>query len=164
MDEIQNLKNKIDELTNEINSLKRPETIPIEIVDAFIARGFLKYDTEVQYSAGVGAGTFLNMLVRYLNTTAMISFGRKPFGFVVTSTSANTCSCADSSIDMAELEASGNPIFFYTTGSLPGGLDNPVATYYIFNASGSQFQLTTDGVTAVDITSFGTGSHYFLDY
>lgn len=165
MEDLTALQNQVNELKQRLDNLSRADTIPVEIVEALISRGFLKHDGEITFTGGVGGNVFSQMFIRYLQARSIIGFSPSPFGFVVKSVSGNTCACTDSNVDMAEIESAGLPIFFYTTDTLPGGLDNPVATYFIFNASGNEFQLTTDGgLTAVDITDVGSGVHFFSQY
>ena len=145
---------KIDDF---IESLKNPNTFPKEIRDALINVGFLKFDGSISYEAGAGGNFFEEIFVKYLNQRKMIGISQIPFTFVVASISSNTCSFINT--DISPLDIQGQSIQLYTSGTLPGGLDLAVPLS-IINCTATTFQISTDGVNPIDITSAGSGTQY----
>lgn len=147
------LESKIKKLEDMFNALKIAGTIPKEIVEAFIKRGFLAWDGDLTYVAGAGGNTFQNIFIRYLNQRFLqqLPYPLKRFTAVA---ATDTCHSIGHGF------TDGSNVTFYTTDTLPVGIDNPAGSYFIFNATEDTFQVTTDGISAVDITSAGIGVQY----
>ena len=80
-----------------------------------------------------------------------------PMVFVVKSIADNTCYISGDNIDHSNFI--DYACLLSSSGALPGGLDLGIALY-IINATKNSFQLSTDGINPLDITSKGTGTHY----
>lgn len=156
MNETQNLQQQIDELKTQVERLLSPVDFPLEFKNALIKQGFIKWKEDLFYEGGAGANFFKNILVDYNNTTSVISITDVPKSFTVnTSTEVITCP--------AHGFSDGDIVSFFTTKSLPGGLDSPSATYTVKNATDGTFKVSTDGGTnTVNITSVGEGTHYVI--
>lgn len=154
---IQQLKTRVTELENNYKNLQDSSKIPMVIENALVNRGFLKYDSDLYYEAGAGGNAFHDIIVRYLNVKFNLNIPN-PLRIFYVNVSTNICTSP------AHGFADGNTVNLYTTNTLPSGLDNPIMTYAILNPTDNTFQLTTDGVNPVDITSAGVGVHYAQAY
>jgi len=151
------LESKVKKLENIVESLKIAGTIPKEIVEAFVKRGFLMWDGDISFEGGVSGNTFQNIFIRYLNQRFLqqLPYPLKRFTAVA---ATDTCHSIGHGFN------DGNNVVFYTTDTLPAGLDSLIVTYFIFNATADTFQLTTDGINPVDITDAGVGVQYAQVY
>lgn len=150
---ITELETKVKKLEGLFDMLKIPGNIPNEIVEAFVQRGFLIWDGDLTFEAGVGGNTFNNIFIRYLNKRYLNGLP-SPLVRYTANALTNVCSATGHGF------TDGSNITFYSTGTLPGGLDNIAASYFVFNATEDTFQVTTDGINPVDITSIGDGVQY----
>ena len=160
--ETQYLQQQIDELKKEIDKLKSPTTFPIEIENALIQRGFQNVgDKELvlYYEAGVGGNAFTEKyrLTKFRNRQEYESYGNGIKQFTVNTTTNIVTSQNHGFID-------DQYISFRTTNTLPVGLDSLIDTYKVLNATADTYQVTTDGVNPVDITSLGVGEQYAFVY
>ena len=151
------LEEKVKKLEDFVASLSIAGMIPKSFVEALITRGFLAWDGDLTYEAGASGNTFNNIFIRYLNQRFLqqLPYPLKRFTAVA---STNTCHSIGHGFN------DGNNVTFYTTDTIPGGLDSLIDTYAIFNATADTFQLTTDGINAVDITTAGVGVQYAQAY
>jgi len=154
---IAQLENKIRELEDKFKLLTNYSTIPLDIVNAFVGAGFLKYDGNLDFTGGVGGNVFPNIFVKYANSRFLLSLPYPLTSFIANSTT-DTCYAKGHSLN------DGNTVVFYTTDTLPEGLDSLIETYAIINATADTFQLTTDGINPVDITTDGVGIQYVQPY
>jgi len=151
------LEGKVKKLEDFVASLNIAGMIPKSFVEALITRGFLAWDGDISFEGGAGGNTFNNIFIRYLNQRYLqqLPYPLKRFTAVA---ATNTCHSIGHGFN------DGNNVTFYTTDTLPGGLDSLIETYAIYNATADTFQLTTDGVSAVDITDAGVGVQYAQVY
>lgn len=157
MDKILILENRIKELERKFSLLENAGTIPKNIVDALSSRGFLLYDGDIVFEGGVSGNVFNNIFVKYTNQKFILQLPYPLKRFTV-NTSTEVCTSVGHQL------ADGNNIQFYTTDTLPAGLDSLISTYAVLNATADTFQVTTDGVNPVDITSVGVGVQYVQVY
>jgi hypothetical protein len=157
MDKENNLQNQINELKNEINNLKSSSTIPLDIQEALIGRGFLKYDGDLNYVGGVSGQLFPNIFIKYSNKRFLLPVGYPVYAF-------RADPATDTCYSPAHMLNDGNTVSLYTTDTLPGGIDDPMETYAVLNPTNNSFQLTTDGVNPVNITDAGVGTQYAQPY
>ena len=155
---IVSLENRVKELEDFIRSLKLPGTIPNEIVEAFIGRGFMNVGTNelvVYYEGGVGGNLFTEKYrtTRYGNKTEYLQYPGGIKLFTVNTTS-NVCQSPNHGF------LAGQYVVFRSTGTIPAGLDSLVDTYTILSTTQDTFEVTTDGINPVDITDVGVGQHY----
>jgi len=153
---IQELERKVEELTKKVSDLYLLGNLPIDVENNFIQRGFLRQDKRVTYEGGASGNTFTAITVRYKEQNDLISIGNKLTIFSVNTTS-NVCYATNHEF------SDGQTVFFYTTGSLPGGLDSPVLTYSIINSTSDTFQID-NGSGVTDITTTGSGANYIQPY
>lgn len=154
---IAQLEQQIVELNRKFTLLTNFSTIPLEIENALIGRGFLKYDSDIYYEAGAGGNAFHDIFVKYGTQKFNLNIPNPLIAFTV-NTSTNVCTAYNHGF------ADGNNINFYTTNTLPGGLDSLILTYFILDTTDDTFRLTTDGVNPIDITSAGVGIQYAQAY
>lgn len=152
MNETQQLIQRIEELERKIEELTSTTDLPLELKNALVRNGFLKFRENVYRDGGVSGNTFKYILVDYANDTATLDAG---FTQVVFTANAGTDTCTANSHPFSD----DQQVTLYTTGALPAGLDS-VNSYYIIGSTANTFQLSLDGVNPVNITSAGTGIHY----
>lgn len=152
------MEERLQKIEKFIESLKSTNSFPKEVVDTLVYLGFLKFEKSLTYDSGASGNTFENIIVKYKNTSSLLSSGQLPRGFIVKSVSANTCTLLSSDIpDLTILEGVG--VVLYTDGTLPGGLDTAIPMN-IINATTDTFQFTIDNINPIDITDAGTGNQY----
>lgn len=159
-EKIRILEAKVAELETKLNSLFSTSSFPLQLEDVLIRRGFYNLgerELTLYYSGGVGGNVFrsTHRLERFRNIS---SYGVIPY---IVNTTDNTCYAPNHGF------FDGRYISFLTTDpnvGLPAGLDSPITTYWVINATQDTFQVTTDGVNPVDITSTGTGDQYAYTY
>lgn len=156
------LEQRIMDLENKFKSLTNSTTIPIEIENALIGRGFQNVgDKEliVYYEAGVGANAFTEKyrVVKFRNKYVYYSYEDGLKQFTVNTTTNVIHSENHGFVD-------GRYLAFRTTDTLPAGIDSLIDSYTVINATANTYQATIDGVNPVDITSAGSGDQYAFTY
>ena len=151
------LEERLKKIEKFIESLKNTNTFPKEVRDTLSSLGFLLADGFIDYTGGAGGNYFQNLFLKFLNQRKMIGIEAVPYVYVVNSVSANTCSFITPIENLVDL--AGQSVALYTSGSFPGGLDTGM-WLTIINPTSTTFQLSLDGVTAIDITSVGSGTQY----
>lgn len=149
---ISQLEQKVIDLETKYKNLLNFSSIPIEFEQALIKRGFLKFDSALNFYGGVSGNVFPNIFVKYADKKSLISIHLPLISFYVT-TGDDTCHAP------AHGFSDGQQVILYSTGTLPTGLDT-LASFYIMNATTDTFQLSTDGISVDDITDVGVGTHY----
>jgi len=153
---IEELIRKVDELTKKVNDLYSSATFPLDVQIALTKKGFLFYDKTLIYEGGAGGNVFRGLVVKYKEDSDFISVGQKLIQFSVNTTS-DLCYATNHNL------SDGQTVSFYSTDTLPGGLDNTVLTYTIVNATTDTFQVD-NGSGTVNITTNGTGVHFVQPY
>lgn len=162
-EKIRTLEMKIIELETKLNSLFSISDFPLDIENILIKRGFYNIgDKElvVYYESGVGGQSFTEKYrtTKYREKNEYQSFsnsGLKPY---TVNTTSNVCNSTNHGF------TDGQYIVFRTTDTIPGGLDSVITTYWVLNATADTFQVTSDGVNPIDITSSGAGEQYAFVY
>jgi hypothetical protein len=162
--DIQELQNKIEQLerkfeelalwkmSRELQQLKEPlDQVSIDILKQF----FMSIAASVEYEAGVAGRVF---------TTLQGKQGQ--YSFEVGSTSlfqysVNTSTDFLISPDIQVPDGTRIVVVTGEGGTPPGGLSINT-TYWLINSTGLTAQISTDGVTPINITSAGTGKQYFI--
>lgn len=159
---IKTLESKINELENKLLSLFSVSTFPLDLENTLIQRGFQNVgekELSLYYSGGVSGKTFKENYrqVKYRNRNELITF-REGIKIFTVNTTTNVCSSNNHGF------IDGQYITFRTTDTLPSGLDSLSDTYWVLNSTQDTFQVTIDGINAVDITSTGSGEQYAFIY
>ena len=110
---IKELEMRVASLEAKINSLYSFSTIPIEIINALTIRGFLFFDTALDYYGGVSGNRFANIFVKYENKRSLISVQDTLKEFRA-DPSTDTCTSP------AHGYSDGQQVLLYSTGNLPG--------------------------------------------
>lgn len=139
--------------------LEQIQTIPIYTYNQLLKKldldpqvGDNNYYTTLVASGGVNMRTKLEQLAAKLDSDTGVS-NIKTF----------TSSDVDTGTEVITINShgftNGQPVKFSTTGTLPGGLDS-TNFFYIISATTNTFQVsTTEGGSAVNLTSGGSGTH-----
>lgn len=157
--------NRITQLEDELNDLKlkyeallNSSTMPIELENTLIKRGFVNVGEKeiiVHSEGGVAMKVFTNKyrLTRFRNKSDYIEYinGIKQFTVTIASDLINVPNHG---------YTDGQYLNFQTTDTLPAGLDPTLFSYVVLNATVNTFQASIDGVNPVDITTVGNGEHY----
>lgn len=156
------LENEVRDLKTKLNSIFSLSNFPNELENILIQRGFQNVgesELQVTHEGGVGGNTFLNKYrqTKFRNKVEYYTYPDGVKQFTV-NTTTNVCYCPNNGF------IDGRYFLFETTGTLPAGLDSTIDTYWVINATQDTFQVTTDGVNPVDITSIGTGDQYASTY
>lgn len=154
MNETQQLIQRIEELERKIEELTSTTDLPLELKNALVRNGFLRFRENVYYEGGASGNTFKNIIVDYGNEKIVLAPAGlfTPIAFTV-NTGTDTCT------SVGHPFSDDHQVFLSTTGTLPAGL-NSVDSYWIISSTADTFQLSLDGVNPVNITSTGTGTHY----
>jgi hypothetical protein len=154
--QIAELERKVEELTNKVSNLYDTYKFPLEVKDALVANGFLQHYETLIYEGGAGGNLFTSILVKYLDKLSLVAIGQKLTAFSV-NTSTDTCYAFGHNL------SDGQTVSFYSTDTLPGGLDSLIVTYTIVNATVETFQVD-NGSGTVNITTNGVGVQYVQPY
>jgi hypothetical protein len=152
------LQQQIDELKEEINRLKSPDTFPLEIVEALVRRGFLKSNGILGFYGGASGNYFENLFIEAVDREFILGVEDKNlYRTFYVNTSTNVCTSVNHGLE------NDQTVILYSTKTLPAGIDAPVS-FYIKNATTNTFKLSFDGTTTLNITSEGVGTHYVYPY
>lgn len=134
---------------------KQQITFPLDARSIDILSKYLMRITgDVKYIGGVAAREF----TKYIGVQGDRNFILEENNY--TRYTVNVTTNYVTLIDSRYRFPDGQDVYVATDGTLPGGLSDGVP-YYVINASGNTFQLsTTPGGAAIDITSSGTGAQY----
>lgn len=150
--QIQTLTDRVTQLEAFIAKLQDFSQIPLEVENAFRARGFLKFDKDVRFYGGASGNAFDYIFVRYGNVKSLLGVTNNLIEFTV-NTGTDTCNAVGHGF------SDGMQVILFSTDSLPSGLDL-VSSYTVLNATADTFQLASDGINVDDITDSGTGTQY----
>lgn len=154
--QIQNLTERVTKLESFIESIKSSANFPIEVQDAFIAKGFLKADDQLLYYGGFSARQFNSIVVRSGFKKYVISTDNLAYYVPVSIDIATNILTTKDGTTMAD----GYTVIFYSNGDVPVDLQNG-QPLYVVNSSGTSFQVSlTIGGAAIDITAQGYGEVY----
>lgn len=111
------------------------------------------------------ASTYIDALSELLDYGIEVNINGKKRVLFVTyprkQVTVNTSSDVVTSVDGSHNLKNGDLVTFTTTGTLPTGITD-FTSYYIVQRTGSTFKISlTDGGSAVDITSTGSGTLYY---
>lgn len=162
---IKQLENRVNELEKKFKSLENGFSIPPNIVEALISRGFQNVSNNelVLYSeGGVGANTFVSKyrVTKFCNKNEYYDYSNGIKHYSV-NTSTDTCFSPNHGFN------DGNYLSFLTTDSgvgLPSPIDTTLNTYYVINATQNTFQITIDGINPINLTDGGTGEQFAFAY
>jgi len=152
--EIEQLKGQVKDLKEKVDRLYSTSTLPDQVINTFVKSGFWKYDKTLTFTNASG-DDFYNVFVKFLDRG--YSFQGNKEGSYVQFTVDTTNDTINS--DNHGL-SNGDQVWVYTTGTIPGGLSVGVL-YTVAHSTTDTFQVTVSGST-VDITSRGTGYHYWI--
>jgi len=153
------LEQRITELENKLNSLFSISSFPSEIESVLIKRGFYNVgenELYVYYESGIAGKPFEEKyrIAQYREKSEYRNFTNSGLTNFYVNTTTNICNSPNHGF------VNGQFIAFRTTDTLPGGLDSLIATYRVLNATADTYQVTTDGINPVNITSAGAGEQY----
>lgn len=155
MDKENYLQQQIDELRQEMNNLKSADTIPLEVQNAFIKRGFMKFDSNLTFYGGTKGMAFYYIFTEFENQKALFSITPST-DFKIFSVNTSTEICTSLNHGFAD----GKQLLLYSTDTLPGGLDAAGVSFWVMNTTTDTFKLSSDGTNVSNITSNGVGTHY----
>jgi len=152
--QIDALTTQVETLTKFMNDMMDFSRIPIEVENALVARGFMKFDKPVRFYGGA-SGNFTDYIyVKYLQKESLIEVINGLVPFTVNTTTDTVLSTNHGFSD-------GQQVILFSTGDLPSGLDL-LSSYWVMNATADTFQLSSDNITVDNITDNGVGNHYAL--
>lgn len=166
MNELINLENRVTELENWKNSrLKERFKFPLDIDTTntlrranIIATGNTFVTNGVQLTDFIGFGLICNIMgvnkgpqyKVFVATSPLVQFQANAGTDFLTSFSGTS-----------ELR-NGSMLIMTTSGTMPSPLTQ-TDVYYVINKSGTSFQVSlSEGGSAEDITTTGSGSHYYV--
>ena len=156
-DELSTYKNKVGELSKKLESLSSPASLPSDLVEALVQKGFIKYDNKkvITYTNPSGKD-FIAMFARYANETILINIEPTENYSLIESidVSGNIITITNHGLSDTQM------CYVATTNTAPGGLSTQTI-YYVRDATADTFKLAlTSGGTAINITSVGAGNNY----
>lgn len=118
-----------------------------------ISNDFLSIVGSREYTGGAAGHTFLDFLVKQGSYSGIIGQDTSITFTVNATTDVFTVTKYAVNDD--------SRCYVQTSDTLPAGLDGGV-TYWVINSAGLTFQLSTDGINPVDVTTTGTGLQYLV--
>jgi len=144
---------KIIELENRIRVLENPQFLNQELVNLLIANGFMKATRELRSLSAVNL-EFIDIFFRtgsgeYVLTTIPSEY------FELFTRSGNTLVSTNHGLP------DDSQVYLKSTGTLPSPLGTTIP-YYVTSATANSFRVKV-GIagTAIDLTTDGTGEHYW---
>lgn len=148
------MEERLKQLEKKVAQLEKPIMLNDNLKQLLIRNGFLIVDKVLNFESMAGI-TFLSLISRTGNDKVVLTASPDAYYKEFTVDIDN-----DLILSKDHGLTDGKQVIFLTTGDLPGGISTSLS-YWVMNANTNDFQISFDNITPIDITSGGTGVHYW---